>query len=146
MPGYFGVSVIHQTLRWTTGSLTWVCDLFACVYTQSQGTLVYNFNRRTFIESAQNLTLEKSWSGRKRNVLPKNWIQLYFVVLYWSLIIHASRTIPRTQAEHSSDPPVCSSSVEKMPHTKKKREKMLHRNLRNALVNMSAMSMMVKHT
>ena len=36
--------------------------------------------------------------------------------------------------------------AEKMPHTKKKRGKMLHRNLRNALANMSAQSMMGEHT
>ena len=32
MPCYFVVSIIHRTLSWTTGSLTCVCDLFACVY------------------------------------------------------------------------------------------------------------------
>ena len=26
--GCFGVSTLHQTLRWTTGSLTWVCATF----------------------------------------------------------------------------------------------------------------------
>ena len=34
MLGYFGVSIIHRTLIWTTGSLTCVCDIFACVYTR----------------------------------------------------------------------------------------------------------------
>ena len=29
--GYFGVSLIHQILMWTTGSLTHICDLFVCV-------------------------------------------------------------------------------------------------------------------
>ena len=62
--GYFGVSIIHQTLTWTTGSFTHayaVC--FACVYTR--GTLVYSLIRRTFIEPTQNLTLEKSQGGCK---------------------------------------------------------------------------------
>ena len=29
--GLFCVSIIHQTLTWTTGSLTCVCDLFRCM-------------------------------------------------------------------------------------------------------------------
>ena len=33
MLGYFGVSTISQTLTWITGSLTCVCDLFACMHT-----------------------------------------------------------------------------------------------------------------
>ena len=32
MLGYFSVSIIHQTLTWTTGTLTCVWDLFACIY------------------------------------------------------------------------------------------------------------------
>ena len=32
--GYFGVSIIHRTLKWTAGSLKFVCYLFACVYGQ----------------------------------------------------------------------------------------------------------------
>ena len=37
--GSFPVSVIHQTLTWTTGSLTCVHDhSYACVYTQGLGT------------------------------------------------------------------------------------------------------------
>ena len=37
--GSFRVSVIHRTLRWTTGSLTCVSDhLYACVYTRGLGT------------------------------------------------------------------------------------------------------------
>ena len=36
--GSFCVSVIHQTLTWTTGSLTWICDRsYACVYTHGGG-------------------------------------------------------------------------------------------------------------
>ena len=57
MLGYFYVSIIH----WTTGSLTCACDLFACVYTQ--GTSVSSLIQKTFVESVQNLTPEKSWSG-----------------------------------------------------------------------------------
>jgi len=34
--GYFNVSIIH----WTTRSLTCICDLFACTFTQ--GTSVYS--------------------------------------------------------------------------------------------------------
>ena len=65
MPGYFGVSIIRQTLTWTTGSLTCVCDfvVVACVYTRD--TSVYCLIQRTFVESAQNLTREKSEVGRK---------------------------------------------------------------------------------
>ena len=51
MLDYLGVSTIHCPLTWTTGSLTCVCDLFACVYTR--GTSVYSFIRRTFVGSAQ---------------------------------------------------------------------------------------------
>ena len=36
MPGYFGVSVIHWTLTWATGSLACICNLF-CMRT-STGT------------------------------------------------------------------------------------------------------------
>ena len=57
------VSREHRILTWTTGSLTCVCDLFACVY--RQGTSDYSLIRRTFVESAQNLTPEKSQGGRK---------------------------------------------------------------------------------
>ena len=39
------------------------CALFACVYTRR--TSVYSLIRRTFVESAQNLTPEKSLGGRK---------------------------------------------------------------------------------
>ena len=38
--GYFGVFILHQSLTWTTwttGSLTWVCDLFACLYIEGEG-------------------------------------------------------------------------------------------------------------
>ena len=37
-----------------------------------------------------------------------------------------------TQAEHSSDPPACSRACREVSHSKKKREKMLHPNLRGA--------------
>ena len=40
MLGYFGVPIVHLTLTWTTGSLTCVGDLFACVY--ARGTSVYS--------------------------------------------------------------------------------------------------------
>ena len=63
MLGYFGVSTTRRTLTWTTWSLTCVCVIFACVY--SRGTSVYSLIRRTFVESAQNLTPEKSQGGRK---------------------------------------------------------------------------------
>ena len=35
--GYFCVSIIHQTLTWTTGSLTCVRS-YACMYTRGWGT------------------------------------------------------------------------------------------------------------
>ena len=41
---YFVVYIIHQTLTWAPGSLTCVCDPFACVYTR--GTSVYSLIRR----------------------------------------------------------------------------------------------------
>ena len=37
MLGYFGASIIHRTLIWTTGSLTCACHLLASVYTQDLG-------------------------------------------------------------------------------------------------------------
>ena len=47
------VSVIHQTLTWTTGSLTCVCDYsYACVYTHGVG--------HTDSESAQHFGLRKT--------------------------------------------------------------------------------------
>ena len=58
---YLGVSLIHGTLIWTTGFLTCVCDLL-CTRIH---TSVYSLIRRTFVESAQNLTPEKSQGGRK---------------------------------------------------------------------------------
>ena len=49
MLGYFVVSIVHQTLTWTTGSLTCVCDMFACVYTW--GTLFFGLIWRTFVRA-----------------------------------------------------------------------------------------------
>ena len=49
--GHFVVSRVHRTLTWTTGSLT-------CVSIYTRGTSVYSLIRRTFVESAQNLTPE----------------------------------------------------------------------------------------
>ena len=62
MLGYFDDSIIHQTLTWTTASLTCLCNLFALyIYIHTHGgTLVYNVIRRIFVEAAQNLMLEKS--------------------------------------------------------------------------------------
>ena len=81
MLGYFVVSLVHRTLTWITGSLSYVCNIFAweseskCLLSQykftrkfvyTRGTSVYSLIWRTFVaESAQNLTLEKSLSGRK---------------------------------------------------------------------------------
>lgn len=53
MLGYFGVFIIHQTLTWTAGSFTRVCDLFSCICmirTKPKGTSVYSLIR-TFVES-----------------------------------------------------------------------------------------------
>ena len=63
MLGQFGVSTIHWTLTWTSWSLTCVCDLFALIC--SRGTSVYSFIWRTFVVSAQNLTLRKSGNGHQ---------------------------------------------------------------------------------
>ena len=60
MRGYFVVSIVHQTLTRTTGYLACVRDLFAWGY-----TLVCRLIQRTLMESAQNLTPEKSQGGRK---------------------------------------------------------------------------------
>ena len=60
MLGYFGVTIIHQTLTWTTGSLTCICDLFASARTQGDLGLLSRCIRRTFVESAENLTPEKA--------------------------------------------------------------------------------------
>ena len=58
MLGYFGVSIIHRTLTWPAGSLTYVGNLFACVY-DTRGTSGNRFHdsliRRTLaavVESA----------------------------------------------------------------------------------------------
>ena len=59
----FVVSLVHQTLTWTTESLTCASD-FLHVYIHT-GDLGLQFTRRTFVESAQNLTPEKSQGGRK---------------------------------------------------------------------------------
>ena len=66
----FVVSIVHQTLTWSTGSLTCVCDLFACVYTW--GTSVYNNSliRRTFVESVQNFDSREIW-GRAQSLAHK---------------------------------------------------------------------------
>ena len=67
MVGYFYVSVmiILRTLRWTTASLKCVYG-FACMYTEyKEETLVYSLIRKTFVESAQNLTREKSQGRHK---------------------------------------------------------------------------------
>ena len=53
-----------------TGSLTCVCGLFACVYTQE--TSVYSLILWTFVEPALNLTLEKSQGGRAQSKLARN--------------------------------------------------------------------------
>ena len=58
--GYFGVSIIHRTRTWTTGSLTCVCDLFACIYTSHGGPRFIVSSEGLLVESAQNLTQEES--------------------------------------------------------------------------------------
>ena len=45
-PGSFPVSVIHQTLTWTTGSLTCIRS-YACVYTRGWGTQTSQHNMLT---------------------------------------------------------------------------------------------------
>ena len=51
MLGCFGVSIIHQTLTWGTGSLTSVSDLFACLH--AWGTSVYGLIWRTLVRWGQ---------------------------------------------------------------------------------------------
>ena len=59
MLGYSGGSIVHQTLTWTTGSLTCVCDLLSCVHIYiHSGALSFSHIQRTWVESAQNLTPE----------------------------------------------------------------------------------------
>ena len=61
--GGFVVSIVRPSLTWPTGSLTCMWNLFACLCTM--GTGVYCLIRRTFAESAVNLTLEKSQGTHK---------------------------------------------------------------------------------
>ena len=43
--GSFHFAAIHQTLTWTTGSLTCICDhSYACVYTRGLGTPTMSHN------------------------------------------------------------------------------------------------------
>ena len=53
MVGYFGVTIIHQTLTWIAGYLTGISDFFAPIHIQ--GTLVYRLTQRTLVESVQHL-------------------------------------------------------------------------------------------
>ena len=57
---YFRASIISVTEIYyrISGSFMCMCDLFACVC--AWGASVYSLIGRTFLESAQNLTLEKS--------------------------------------------------------------------------------------
>ena len=61
--GCLVVSIVRPTLTWPSGSLTCICNLFACLCTM--GTVVYCLIRSTFVESALNLTLEKSQGRHK---------------------------------------------------------------------------------
>ena len=57
MLGDCGVSAIHRTLTWTTGSLSLVCGLFACIYcTHGGGTrlILVIVSYEGLVESAQN--------------------------------------------------------------------------------------------
>ena len=47
------VSITHRTLTWTTGSLMYMCDLFACVTTQDVEFIVSSQGPLWGIESAQ---------------------------------------------------------------------------------------------
>ena len=62
MLGYLGVSIIGRTLDMDHRIFS-VRILLVYVYTQ--GTSVYGLIRRTFVQSAQNLTPGKSRCGRK---------------------------------------------------------------------------------
>ena len=65
-----GVSITHQTLMWTTWSLTRVCDLFACIYTR--GTSVYSLNRRTFCRNCAEFD-SREIICLARNSHPSSW-------------------------------------------------------------------------
>ena len=58
--GYSGVSIIHRTLTWTTGSLTCVCDLFAYIY-------IYIYSKKTWcLTSTETQGVLILWTGRRR--------------------------------------------------------------------------------
>ena len=72
----FLCSIIHRTLTWTASSFTCICDIFACVYTW--GTSVYSLIWRTFVESTQNLTPEKSQGAAKPST---EWSPIHLVTM-----------------------------------------------------------------
>ena len=53
------VSITHRTLTWTAGSLTYVCDIFACTYIRRWGASLYRLIRRTSLQS-----LHRKWLWR----------------------------------------------------------------------------------
>ena len=57
MLAYFVVSIIRWTRTWTTGSLTCVCDLFACVYMLPNSP---NYLAQLFISYQSNYTNTKN--------------------------------------------------------------------------------------
>ena len=70
MLDYFGVTIIHSTLTWTTGSVACLCDLLRAHAHGGRGgggggALFIVSLEGLFVESAGNLTPEKSQDGRK---------------------------------------------------------------------------------
>ena len=49
--GYSGVSIIHWTLTWTTGSLMSICGLFACVCLDTHGRLWFVASSEELLQS-----------------------------------------------------------------------------------------------
>ena len=71
MLGYLDISIIHRTLTWTTGSLTCVCDLFACVYTR--GTSIYSLIRMIFATEFDSGETSGRAQSLARNGHPSVW-------------------------------------------------------------------------
>ena len=75
--GSFGVSTDLWHVLQTTGSLTCACHIFARAH--SQRTSVDSPSQSIFVESAENLTLEKCRGGTKTiaNVMVTTWVVLH---------------------------------------------------------------------
>ena len=85
---YFGVSTIRWTLTWTTGSLTYTCDLFACVYTHRTShskdfcRVCTQFDSGETLRQAQSLTYDSHLAVWWPHSV---WFNLAFVSSFCSL-------------------------------------------------------------